>query len=129
MEASPEQLAEATATAEQISETTQQRTRVIGWYWLKSPFTVCQTFSFMQRPPTCHFRVAADLSDPDAKRLCRYHSHPHITVLPSHVDVRTQAMYQGLDEGFIGLIFSVFNQVQLYLCKTCKRSVFIFVTI
>ena len=41
----------------------------------------------------------------------RYHSHPHITVLPSHVDVRTQAMYQSMDEGFIGLIFSVFNQV------------------
>ncbi|KAF6259416.1 JAB1/Mov34/MPN/PAD-1 ubiquitin protease-domain-containing protein [Scenedesmus sp. NREL 46B-D3] len=38
-----------------------------------------------------------------------YHSHPHITVLPSHVDVNTQAMYQMLDAGFIGLIFSVFN--------------------
>lgn len=39
-----------------------------------------------------------------------YHSHPHITVLPSHVDVRTQAMYQLLDTGFIGLIFSCFNE-------------------
>ncbi|XP_069107234.1 lys-63-specific deubiquitinase-like [Argopecten irradians] len=39
-----------------------------------------------------------------------YHSHPHITVWPSHVDVRTQAMYQMMDEGFIGLIFSVFNE-------------------
>ncbi|KAF3328310.1 lys-63-specific deubiquitinase BRCC36-like isoform X1 [Carex littledalei] len=39
-----------------------------------------------------------------------YHSHPHITVLPSHVDVRTQAMYQLLDQGFIGLIFSCFNE-------------------
>ncbi|GMH03639.1 hypothetical protein Nepgr_005478 [Nepenthes gracilis] len=39
-----------------------------------------------------------------------YHSHPHITVLPSHVDVRTQAMYQLLDSGFIGLIFSCFNE-------------------
>ncbi|KAH9607408.1 hypothetical protein KSS87_017532 [Heliosperma pusillum] len=39
-----------------------------------------------------------------------YHSHPHITVLPSHVDVRTQAMYQLLDAGFIGLIFSCFNE-------------------
>lgn len=39
-----------------------------------------------------------------------YHSHPHITVLPSHVDVRTQAMYQLLDSGFIGLIFSCFTQ-------------------
>ena len=40
-----------------------------------------------------------------------YHSHPHITVLPSHVDVATQASYQQLDAGFIGIIFSTFNQV------------------
>ena len=40
-----------------------------------------------------------------------YHSHPHITVLPSHVDIKTQATYQMLDDGFVGLIFSVFNQV------------------
>ncbi|XWS19070.1 hypothetical protein CRYUN_Cryun32bG0099500 [Craigia yunnanensis] len=39
-----------------------------------------------------------------------YHSHPHITVLPSHVDVRTQAMYQLLDSGFIGIIFSCFSE-------------------
>ncbi|EOA35467.1 hypothetical protein CARUB_v10020676mg [Capsella rubella] len=39
-----------------------------------------------------------------------YHSHPHITVLPSHVDVRTQTMYQLLDPGFIGLIFSCFSE-------------------
>ena len=39
----------------------------------------------------------------------RYHSHPHITVLPSHVDVQTQGQYQLLDTGFIGLIFSVFS--------------------
>jgi BRCA1/BRCA2-containing complex subunit 3 len=38
-----------------------------------------------------------------------YHSHPHITVHPSHVDVNTQAMYQMMDTGFIGLIFSCFN--------------------
>jgi len=39
-----------------------------------------------------------------------YHSHPHITVNPSHFDVQTQAMYQMLDQGFIGLIFSCFNK-------------------
>jgi len=39
-----------------------------------------------------------------------YHSHPHITVNPSHVDVRTQAEYQKyMDQGFVGLIFSCFN--------------------
>jgi BRCA1/BRCA2-containing complex subunit 3 len=39
-----------------------------------------------------------------------YHSHPHITVVPSHVDVRTQAQWQQMDQGFIGLIFGVFNE-------------------
>ncbi|MDP2438569.1 MAG: Mov34/MPN/PAD-1 family protein, partial [archaeon] len=39
-----------------------------------------------------------------------YHSHPHITVQPSHIDLRTQSMYQQFDQGFVGLIFSVFNQ-------------------
>eukprot|EP00092_Neocalanus_flemingeri_P025655 GFUD01027816.1.p1 GENE.GFUD01027816.1~~GFUD01027816.1.p1 ORF type:complete len:272 (+),score=74.67 GFUD01027816.1:48-863(+) len=38
-----------------------------------------------------------------------YHSHPHITVHPSHVDLATQAGYQLMDENFVGLIFSVFN--------------------
>lgn len=38
-----------------------------------------------------------------------YHSHPHITVWPSHLDVRTQSVYQLMDESFVGLIFSVFN--------------------
>jgi len=39
-----------------------------------------------------------------------YHSHPHITVNPSHVDVNTQAEYQKyMDAGFVGLIFSCFN--------------------
>ncbi|KAL4692788.1 hypothetical protein H8959_016598, partial [Pygathrix nigripes] len=35
-----------------------------------------------------------------------YHSHPHIIVWPSHVDVRTQAMCQMIDQE--GLIFSCF---------------------
>ena len=38
-----------------------------------------------------------------------YHSHPNITVPPSHVDLRTQANYQNMDRDFVGLIFSVFN--------------------
>ncbi|BDA48211.1 probable Lys-63-specific deubiquitinase BRCC36 at N-terminal half [Coccomyxa sp. Obi] len=70
VEASPEQLASAMAVAEKLSEGSQTKVRVIGWY----------------------------------------HSHPHITVLPSHVDVRTQGSYQMLDEGFIGIILSTFNQ-------------------
>ncbi|CAN0173047.1 unnamed protein product [Lampetra fluviatilis] len=38
-----------------------------------------------------------------------YHSHPHITVWPSHVDVGTQAMYQMMDDCFVGLIFACFS--------------------
>jgi BRCA1/BRCA2-containing complex subunit 3 len=38
-----------------------------------------------------------------------YHSHPHITIHPSHVDVNTQFQYQYLDSSFFGLIMSVFS--------------------
>jgi len=39
-----------------------------------------------------------------------YHSHPHITVHPSHIDLATQYSYQAhCDPNFFGLIFSVFN--------------------
>ncbi|XP_026746765.1 lys-63-specific deubiquitinase BRCC36-like [Trichoplusia ni] len=37
-----------------------------------------------------------------------YHSHPHITVWPSHVDLATQYMYQRMDASFVGIIFAVF---------------------
>lgn len=37
-----------------------------------------------------------------------YHSHPHITVWPSHVDLATQSMYQRMDSTFVGIIFAVF---------------------
>ncbi|XP_046852231.1 lys-63-specific deubiquitinase BRCC36-like [Xenia sp. Carnegie-2017] len=55
-----------------------------------------------------------------------YHSHPHITVWPSHVDVQTQAMYQMMDPGFVGLIFSCFNDDSAtstgQLVMTCFQS-------
>ncbi|PAA85875.1 hypothetical protein BOX15_Mlig014230g2, partial [Macrostomum lignano] len=38
-----------------------------------------------------------------------YHSHPHITALPSHVDLATQLSYQQLAESFVGLIFAVYS--------------------
>ena len=47
------------------------------------------------------------------------HSHPHITVLPSHVDVATQAAYQQLDAGFVGLIMAVFDDVRARLRCPC----------
>ncbi|KFM82664.1 Lys-63-specific deubiquitinase, partial [Stegodyphus mimosarum] len=39
-----------------------------------------------------------------------YHSHPKLTVWPSPIDVNTQDSYQMMDDGFIGMIFSVFNE-------------------
>ncbi|XP_064096832.1 lys-63-specific deubiquitinase BRCC36-like isoform X2 [Macrobrachium nipponense] len=39
-----------------------------------------------------------------------YHSHPHITVWPSDIDLQTQAGYQQMDNRFVGLIFSVYNE-------------------
>lgn len=39
-----------------------------------------------------------------------YHSHPHITLHPSHVDLNTQHLYQYLNEKFIGIIISCFNK-------------------
>lgn len=80
----------------------------------------------------------------------RYHSHPHITVRPSHVgnesvrktliyklffknkiiiplDVRTQANYQGMDPEFIGLIFSVFqNEKSDKVIHSCFNSFLIY---
>ncbi|XP_015586310.1 lys-63-specific deubiquitinase BRCC36 [Cephus cinctus] len=54
-------------------------------------------------------RLTVELQRP-MRVLGWYHSHPHITVWPSHVDVRTQATYQTMDHGFVGLIFSVFSE-------------------
>jgi BRCA1/BRCA2-containing complex subunit 3 len=48
-------------------------------------------------------------------------------LIVSVLDVRTQAMYQMMDEGFIGLIFSVFNQdkasKQSRFQVTCFQSI------
>ncbi|KJE96123.1 BRCA1/BRCA2-containing complex [Capsaspora owczarzaki ATCC 30864] len=49
------------------------------------------------------------IADRDLRVLGWYHSHPHITVWPSHVDVNTQAAYQQMDKNFVGLIFSCFH--------------------
>jgi len=41
------------------------------------------------------------------------------------LDVRTQASYQLMDEGFVGLIFSVFNhdKVSKVSCVCCKWNI------
>jgi len=58
-------------------------------------------------------RVAEDMSrnmGREMRVMGWYHSHPHITIHPSHVDIATQASYQQLELGFVGLIVSVFDQ-------------------
>lgn len=62
--------------------------------------------------------VAEDLS---LRVVGWYHSHPHITVLPSHVDVKTQGQYQALGD-FLGLIFSVFDKGRLEMCAFQSRQ-------
>ncbi|XP_076774601.1 lys-63-specific deubiquitinase BRCC36 isoform X2 [Arvicanthis niloticus] len=69
----------------------------------------------------------AELTGRSMRVVGWYHSHPHITVWPSHVDVRTQAMYQMMDQGFVGLIFSCFiedkNTKTGRVLYTCFQSI------
>jgi len=58
----------------------------------------------------CNAAEYAEKVGPGMNIIGWYHSHPHITVNPSHVDVRTQGNYQNLDARFIGLIFSAFSK-------------------
>ncbi|NXC80207.1 BRCC3 deubiquitinase, partial [Cercotrichas coryphoeus] len=72
-------------------------------------------------------RQLAEMTGRPMRVVGWYHSHPHITVWPSHVDVRTQAMYQMMDQGFVGLIFSCFiedkNTKTGRILYTCFQSV------
>lgn len=59
---------------------------------------------------------AADKAEAETLRTGRrtrvigwYHSHPHITPYPSHVDLNCQGTYQWMESGWVGLIFSVFH--------------------
>nr|KAF6435125.1 BRCA1/BRCA2-containing complex subunit 3 [Rousettus aegyptiacus] len=71
--------------------------------------------------------MLAELTGRPMRVVGWYHSHPHITVWPSHVDVRTQAMYQMMDQGFVGLIFSCFiedkNTKTGRVLYTCFQSI------
>jgi len=46
--------------------------------------------------------------DDKVRILGWYHSHPKITVWPSHVDLGTHENYQMLDSDFVGLIFATY---------------------
>ncbi|KAM6198151.1 lys-63-specific deubiquitinase BRCC36 [Sarcoramphus papa] len=71
--------------------------------------------------------ILAEMTGRPMRVVGWYHSHPHITVWPSHVDVRTQAMYQMMDQGFVGLIFSCFiedkNTKTGRILYTCFQSI------
>ncbi|KAF3450844.1 hypothetical protein FNV43_RR06933 [Rhamnella rubrinervis] len=101
VETNPEQLAAASAQAE-ISFDTCFNARAFCLSYIMLDVNIFLTFGEKHRMTTSTGRTT--------RVIGWYHSHPHITVLPSHVDVRTQAMYQLLDSGFIGLIFSCFSE-------------------
>ncbi|KAH0534233.1 lys-63-specific deubiquitinase BRCC36-like [Cotesia glomerata] len=60
----------------------------------------------------------------DMRVIGWYHSHPHITVFPSHVDIGTQATYQLMDPCFVGLIFSVFSEKKETKEQECVLTCF-----
>ncbi|OXB79660.1 UNVERIFIED_CONTAM: hypothetical protein H355_011046 [Colinus virginianus] len=76
---------------------------------------------------SCRWARLAEMTGRPMRVVGWYHSHPHITVWPSHVDVRTQAMYQMMDQGFVGLIFSCFiedkNTKTGRILYTCFQSI------
>ncbi|NXX87199.1 BRCC3 deubiquitinase, partial [Urocolius indicus] len=109
VEISPEQLSAASTEAE-ISFLTQQ-----------------QAHQGRASPQAAFYVLLAEMTGRPMRVVGWYHSHPHITVWPSHVDVRTQAMYQMMDQGFVGLIFSCFiedkNTKTGRILYTCFQSI------
>jgi len=73
--------------------------------------------------------IAEQISNIDNKEMriiAWYHSHPHITCPPSHVDVKTQGSFQMFDSCFFGLIVSCFdqNQGQIDVCAFQSHMVY-----
>lgn len=56
--------------------------------------------------------LSAELARP-VRVVGWYHSHPHITVWPSAVDLGTQDTFQVMDAAFAGLIFAVYPEKQV----------------
>jgi BRCA1/BRCA2-containing complex subunit 3 len=67
----------------------------------------------------------SELEEREFRVISWYHSHPHISVYPSHVDVKTQCNFQSLDKAFFGVIFSVFDKGNISLCafQSCNHVV------
>ena len=114
VEIHPEQLSAAAMEAECLASKLERpiQVRWDPWSWSSAthfhaytpPNTHSHTHNYPTQTPTHTHTHTHTL-----KVLGWYHSHPHITVWPSHVDVGTQADYQLMDDNFIGLIFSCFN--------------------
>jgi len=67
--------------------------------------------------------LAAVMDKPGMRILGWYHSHPKITVWPSHVDLNTQERYQHLDKDFVGFIFSTYGGDACDIEAICFQSV------
>lgn len=130
VETTPEQLAQSSQLAERATAATGCTTRVIGWYhshphitvlpsavgaWLSEARASCRMHTGLPRVGSLNVASSETLWRPVTRRS---------VVLPDasalRADVRTQSTYQRLDEGFVGLIFSVFDEdrakVRLVLC-------------
>ncbi|VVC41045.1 JAB1/MPN/MOV34 metalloenzyme domain,Brcc36 isopeptidase [Cinara cedri] len=53
-----------------------------------------------------------------------YHSHPHITVWPSNVDLQTQLNLQNMDSCFVGIICSSYNTDTTAMVREMKAICF-----
>ena len=72
-----------------------------------------------------NYRCTEPSSDqPQLRVVGWYHSHPHITVFPSDVDLRTQNQYEQVDATWIGLIFGVYDQNEVNKTHTFQWIAF-----
>eukprot|EP00045_Choanoeca_perplexa_P014876 m.177818 g.177818 ORF g.177818 m.177818 type:complete len:405 (+) comp16824_c1_seq8:234-1448(+) len=69
-----------------------------------------------------HAEARAEQTGLPIRVLGWYHSHPNLTVWPSHVDLRTQLDFQQLSQQFFGLIFSVFDSKEPKTDLCCFQS-------
>ncbi|XP_060264372.1 lys-63-specific deubiquitinase BRCC36 isoform X7 [Ovis aries] len=125
VEISPEQLSAASTEAERLAELTGRPMRVVGWYHSHPHITVWPSHVVsggLQRDSAIHIHVSILPQSPLPSRLP--HDMEQIHVL---YNVRTQAMYQMMDQGFVGLIFSCFiedkNTKTGRVLYTCFQSI------
>nr|XP_046173510.1 lys-63-specific deubiquitinase BRCC36 isoform X2 [Oncorhynchus gorbuscha] len=123
VEISPEQLSSAATEAERLADMTGRPMRVVGWYHSHPHITVWPS------------HVGKNQSTPLPHQFHNFSFHCHGKLFQlvclrhsfSTTDVRTQAMYQMMDQGFVGLIFSCFiedkNTKTGRVLYTCFQSI------